>query len=578
MKKNLLFVVFGIRILICSAQYQNPVRLDQVSYGSKINVTLENNSSNNIQFLPLFKNHSNIPEDVLRDKKSLISWIADTCSDINSDDCIMAMSHRLVKLLKGDVFINAAAYPQMWDDGIIGGNAKEQSFAKNYSIVGMLSGTYTMQCGEYSYLAASLLQKTGLVDTSHIRIINSGAHVFTEIFHDNKWKIVDFDPQSPGFMTRNQLSHEDVRPIGFQNFLDFEFNLHEHLSSIHGFKKTVFSEPFFPLDSFTLNFELLAYYNSLTNIGQAFKPLYYDTYDITGDIILPSGGKLEIEHLNKLLYLDTNHHNYNRLSQLAREGFYAGRIGDTITLARIFPEVITLVSEMTGLSTTEVVPLLSDDYFRIVNSFSPYYNREETPYYTIIVPPGNHQIGTDVKAPGKVLSVEVISGQVLLQDSYGNDTLIQALQPYNVQFWEADTGNIVPNKANHYLDQGWISSNDTVKIKVSWNPILYPFLHGKLDIDYQGSDTLKHQYLINGAVFNPVLTVNNDNDLGDITIYPNPTTGNIFISQVSDVKIFSLLGEELVSKKQASWVDISPLSSGTYIFQIGNVRKKILKQ
>jgi hypothetical protein len=569
-------------VLTINAQYQNPSRLDQVPYGSQINVTLENNSNNNISFLPLFKNHSGIPEDVLKNEQTLVQWLADTCVGINPDDYIMAMSHRLVKLLKGDAFINAAAYPQLYPQlwgGVVGGNAREQSFAKNYSMVGVLSGTYTMQCGEYSQVFASLLAKTGLVDTAHVRVITSGMHVFTEIFHDGTWKIVDFDPGTPGFTTTNHLSHQDLRFLGIQNFLDFEFSIHEYLSAIHGAKKTAFSESFFEPDSFIINHELTDYYNALTNMGVTFSPLWYETYDISGDIILPPGGKLKVEHVNKLLYLDTGHYQYSQLSHLAAEGFYAGRIGDTATINRILPEVIILVSEMTGLSSEEIEPLLSDDYFRIVNSFSPYYNRGETPYYTIVVPPGNYQIGVDVKAPGKVLSVQLNSGQMLLQDSYGNDTLIQALQPYEVAFWEADTGNIVPNKANHYLNEGWINSNDTVKIKVSWNPILYPFVHGELNIEYQSGDTLKHQYLINGVEFDPTLTVNNNiKSLSDnITLYPNPTTGNIFISQMSDIKIFSLLGEELVSKKQVSSVDMSDLSSGTYIVQLGNVRKKVIK-
>jgi hypothetical protein len=580
MKKNLLLLVFGFFALVVNAQHQNPTRLDQVPYGSEINVTLENNSSNNISFLPLFKNYSGIPEDVLRDEQSIVQWLADTCVGINPDDCIMAMSHRLVRLLKNDAFINSALYPDFWkqNDQV----AQEQAFAKDHSMIGVLSGTYTMQCGNYAQIAATLFYKTGLVDTSRLRVISiPNQHVFLEIFHNNKWKIVDFDPGMPMFMTVNQLSHEELRFLGFQNTLDQEFQNYGYVSHITGEDDFLEKLGFVDIDSMSTLMNWQKYYADLTNLSGVYPPLFYETYPITGDIILPPGGSLEVHYRNNQMFFDTvqYYQEYQSLSSLLNSGYRAYQTDDFTTLNQVTMQASDILSNILGISQSEAINLLMSQGLRSSNKFVPNLSRDQIPFYTLVIPPGNYQMGIDVKAPGKVLSVELASGQVLLQDSYGNDTLIQ--QSYEVDFWEpyTDTSRLIPSKANHYLDHGVINSSDTVKIKVSWNPVLFPFVHSELNIDYQGgADTLSHHYLINGVGFNDIVLSQHNPLVSNISIYPNPTTGDLFLSEKSDVKIFSLLGEELVSKRQTFFVDTAHLPSGTYIIQLGNVRKKIVKQ
>ncbi|MCL2290991.1 MAG: T9SS type A sorting domain-containing protein [Bacteroidetes bacterium] len=80
------------------------------------------------------------------------------------------------------------------------------------------------------------------------------------------------------------------------------------------------------------------------------------------------------------------------------------------------------------------------------------------------------------------------------------------------------------------------------------------------------------------------------NALENITIHPNPTTGELTISstghQISDIEIFDVYGRKISSHHLSSSshqkIDISHLNSGIYFIKVitkqGNIVKKVVKQ
>ena len=68
----------------------------------------------------------------------------------------------------------------------------------------------------------------------------------------------------------------------------------------------------------------------------------------------------------------------------------------------------------------------------------------------------------------------------------------------------------------------------------------------------------------------------------DITAYPNPTKDYVYINKKVDVKVISMLGDIVISKKQTNVLDVSILAPGLYnvIIEYNKIKinKKLLKQ
>ena len=68
----------------------------------------------------------------------------------------------------------------------------------------------------------------------------------------------------------------------------------------------------------------------------------------------------------------------------------------------------------------------------------------------------------------------------------------------------------------------------------------------------------------------------------DIAAYPNPTKDYVYINKKVDVKVISMLGDVVISKKQINVLDVSILAPGLYniIIEYNKIKinKKLLKQ
>ena len=75
--------------------------------------------------------------------------------------------------------------------------------------------------------------------------------------------------------------------------------------------------------------------------------------------------------------------------------------------------------------------------------------------------------------------------------------------------------------------------------------------------------------------FSPPSSINEK--IENFKIYPNPTTGIVYLSNKLEYKIFNILGD-LVLIGNDNTVDISNLKNGVYFIESEGLRQKIIKQ
>ena len=70
------------------------------------------------------------------------------------------------------------------------------------------------------------------------------------------------------------------------------------------------------------------------------------------------------------------------------------------------------------------------------------------------------------------------------------------------------------------------------------------------------------------------------NTLTELNLYPNPTTGNLYLSTNTDknIKIYDMIGNKVIDKDITNFLDISNLSNGIYLCEIKEGDKKITKK
>jgi len=83
-----------------------------------------------------------------------------------------------------------------------------------------------------------------------------------------------------------------------------------------------------------------------------------------------------------------------------------------------------------------------------------------------------------------------------------------------------------------------------------------------------------------GTCPNTSLSIN-DQDVTNISMYPNPVVDKLFIQGVSSatkVSIYNILGKLVVSKATSNTIDVNHLQSGMYIIKIVDQQKEIVKK
>jgi hypothetical protein len=164
-----------------------------------------------------------------------------------------------------------------------------------------------------------------------------------------------------------------------------------------------------------------------------------------------------------------------------------------------------------------------------------------------------------------------IGSEVYLRDPWGNDTLIQGGNDYLIQFWEseADSSAFVPNRANQYLQSGWVHALDTVRIQVSYNPVIFDFFDEEFSVEIIEGDSVEIEYLLNGIdlLEEGLVTSVVIGDKEQLFVYPNPASEIVKFS-TGDVTLYDTQGLIVETCTNCSTLDVGHLSSGVYFLRI----------
>ncbi len=595
MKKLIVYLVMMIVSFCAYAQqiqsFQLPVQASSLNPGDSIIMRINNPWGFPTTFFPLMQGLGGAPQDLFRSSQHLVDWITEATAGVSPQNHILALVERIGSIMKTDAWVNSSLYPHLWNDWDNNPNDQillQQSFAKNYSLPGSLVGSYSLNCGNHNQIGALLLQRTGLIEPERFRLVTSGRHVFLEIFYGDSvmgdWMITDLDVGTPNFMTYNRMNHQDFREMGWGLQALNEFKLHRFPSIFEGGSLVtvpVFSNPFSHSDQW--HNEWYAYYQGITDTASVPNPIYspyfFETYDFSSEIILPGRAILETGYVNKCLFIDTIQYPdlYHNSRELVLQAMEAMTAGDTILMLAFVDQLASMFADHFQIDQNVIRDTYIFDGRMVLNQgfWKLLFQREEIPFYTIIVSPGYYQIGLDIKAPGKVLSVKASpQSQVYLTDPYGNDTLILGGNPYEVPFWgTGDSSLFIPFKINHYLQEGWIHALDTIRIDVSWNPAIFNFLHGTLELetDYP----LEVEYFVNGIDILDETVVSVDQEENILKVYPNPT-GEVVYFPFGDVTLFDMMGQVVSSCTSCDHLLVNGYPKGLYLLMHTNGNTRIV--
>jgi 6-phosphogluconolactonase (cycloisomerase 2 family) len=72
----------------------------------------------------------------------------------------------------------------------------------------------------------------------------------------------------------------------------------------------------------------------------------------------------------------------------------------------------------------------------------------------------------------------------------------------------------------------------------------------------------------------------NQNTLTQLNLYPNPTTGDLYLSTNTDknIKIYDMIGNKVIDKDITNFLDTSNLSTGVYLCEIIEGENKLTKK
>jgi hypothetical protein len=73
------------------------------------------------------------------------------------------------------------------------------------------------------------------------------------------------------------------------------------------------------------------------------------------------------------------------------------------------------------------------------------------------------------------------------------------------------------------------------------------------------------------------LGINNSNQSKATMVYPNPTTGDIYFSELGNITLNDLSGKLLLEQKNTKHLDISKLPAGMYFLRVGENNNQLVK-
>ncbi|NBL63586.1 T9SS type A sorting domain-containing protein [Flavobacterium sp. NST-5] len=229
------------------------------------------------------------------------------------------------------------------------------------------------------------------------------------------------------------------------------------------------------------------------------------------------------------------------------------------------------------------------------DQFAPIIGAERT--FIQPVPSQNFTISYDVRVSQQGLSDFEFTLYTVVQDDFGD-------------YFAPIAGVGIENRGYIYLikneNYGFDYANETwtpnqwinIKIEITTTEVKYYINNALshtipvfLQSPVYGFNMLHNNYGANAYYDNIVITSDNLSikpfENTEVSIYPNPTSGEISVQlpqneKVSELSIYNMMGQKVAVKNQENF-DVSHLTSGTYFLQItteeGNIiTKKFLKK
>lgn len=141
--------------------------------------------------------------------------------------------------------------------------------------------------------------------------------------------------------------------------------------------------------------------------------------------------------------------------------------------------------------------------------------------------------------------------------------------------WSEIKGSFIAEGGEQYVIIGNFHDHDDLEIE-------------QIENDYEpGSNVITYYYIDDVSLRKGTLS-NSDFEDATITIFPNPTDQNVFISGINSsdiktIKLYDMSGKEYLITLNNDIIDLRNLSSGIYILKIetsegGIIKKKIIKK
>ena len=178
---------------------------------------------------------------------------------------------------------------------------------------------------------------------------------------------------------------------------------------------------------------------------------------------------------------------------------------------------------------------------------------------------GNNGIVTTHNCPN-TLTIQK-DGKILVVGGYSNDTVITIVRYTNNGGLDNTFGSGgINTKTIYKINFGIINLKKSLAIQSDGKIVMAGFSKNDLNIN---SDFRLIRY-------------KNDNTSGinkntEINIFPNPTTGNIYLSVNANIILTDLLGKLLLEQKNTKHLDISALPAGMYFLRYGDNLKQTFK-
>ncbi|TDI69057.1 MAG: T9SS type A sorting domain-containing protein [Bacteroidetes bacterium] len=145
--------------------------------------------------------------------------------------------------------------------------------------------------------------------------------------------------------------------------------------------------------------------------------------------------------------------------------------------------------------------------------------------------------------------------------------------------WEFLSANIFDDKIILWVYDGIDNFTKARKFPIGITTANFPVSVHAEDIDGDGNKDILSASVLDGklAWYEYILSVN-DNFLLDFSVYPNPTKGILNIqskTSISQIEIYTLLGQLVLSNSNKNTIDISSVSQGLYFIKVKDENENI---